>query len=277
MSHPDVSGDQYRSASARTIVCAMRIMWVVGIVTALALTATAEPELTGFVTRGSGELSGRVTDLDNKPIGGIKVHIAGNRGAEQVVTTDRDGNYRSVHFNGDYAYVYVEAQAKIAGQVAVAAKEDGVETVEMRETLAPAIQPKALTPQLVPDYSDVAEDKNTWTRAWLLLEIDATGAVVRVNLIDKPGLDLDQIAIRDAFTLKFEPALDRANRKVPSMMLWTYEWPPYFWEVDHRTAPHRLPKEAEFVKCRGTGPALILRDCSKPTMANAMTHPWLKK
>ncbi|HEX7704150.1 MAG TPA: carboxypeptidase-like regulatory domain-containing protein [Kofleriaceae bacterium] len=251
---------------------------VIAIVIALAASAIADSEVTGFVTSGSGELSGRVTDLDNKPLKGVKVHIAPKHAAEQIVTTDGDGNYRLAHFAGDYAYVYVEAKVKIAGQVVVAAKEGDVETVEMRETLPPAVQPKPLTPTwIVPDYSELAEDKNTWTRAWLLLEVSANGDVTRVNLLDKPGLDLDKIAVRDAFKLKFEPARDRTNHKVPAMVVWTYEWPPYFWMVNYQSVPHQLPNAVGLVPCHPDGRSSVIRDCSKPTMANAMTQPWFTK
>ena len=256
----------------------MRTLFAATLVIALAASAIADNEVTGFVTSGSGELSGRVTDLDNKPLKGVKVHIAPKHAAEQIVTTDADGTYRLAHFAGDYAYVYVEAKVKIAGQVVVAAKDGDVETVEMRETLPPAVQPKPLTPTwIVPDYSNLAEDKNTWARAWLLLEVNVNGDVTRVNLLDKPGLDLDKIAIRDALKLKFEPARDRANKTVPAMVVWTYEWPPYFWMVNYAAKPHQLPNIVGLVPCKPDGRSTVIRNCSKPTMANAMTEPWFTK
>jgi len=154
----------------------MRNLLAATIVIAVATTALADSEVSGFVTSGSGDLSGRVTDLDDKPLKGVVVHIAPKHGTAQTVTTDANGNYKAAHFDAAYAYVYVEAKVKIAGQVVVAAKAADGETVEMHETLPPAVQPKPLSsPWYVPDYSKLAQDKNKWARAWLLVEVNVNG------------------------------------------------------------------------------------------------------
>jgi hypothetical protein len=255
----------------------MRHLLAATIVIALATVALADSEVSGFVTSGAGELSGHVTDFDNKPLEGVVVHIAPKHGAAQTVTTDAKGNYKAVHFAADYAYVYVEAKVKIAGQVVVASKAGDVETVEMHETLPPAVQPKPLSsPLFVPDYSKLAQDKNKWARAWVLVEVNVNGEVTRVNLLDKPGFDLDKIAVREAFKLKFEPARDRANHKVPAMVVWTYEWPPYEWMVE-QMKPHQLPDIVGLVPCKPDGRSSVIRNCAKPTMANALTEPWFTR
>ena len=246
---------------------------------ALALLASlvspaAADEVTGFVTGGTGELTGIATDLDGKPLEGIKVHIVGKSGAEQIVTTDAKGKYRAKV--ATESYVFVEGKVKIGGQVAATVTEGGMEAIEIREQIPPAVQPKSLTPlDTVLDYSDTAADKNTWTRAWLMLHVNDAGKVVRVKLLNKPGLDLDAIAIREAFKVKFEPARDLSNKKIPAMVVWTWEWPAYYWMLDHKRNIHRLPPEVVRVMCRGAGAARVLRDCSKPTIANAVSQAWI--
>jgi hypothetical protein len=257
----------------------MRIALAVALVLAFVTPAAAEAEVTGFITSGTGELAGRVTDLDGKALRGIKVHIVPKGKPEQVVVTDADGKYKAQLTGGEFTYVYVEGKVKIGGQAAVAVKEGEAEAIEIREALPPAVQPKALTsPTRVLEYSDLAQDKNTWTRAWLMLDLSETGKVKRVKLLNKPGFDLDQIAIREAFKLKFEPALDRSKRAIPAMVLWTFEWPAYWWLLDHKRAVNRLPPEVEEVPCRGTGPTRArYRDCSKPDISRAVTEPWIDK
>jgi len=254
----------------------MRIL-ALALLASLASVAAADPEVTGFVTGGTGELTGTATDLDGKPLKGIKVHIVAKGGAKQIVTTDAKGKYRA-KVASEGSYVFVEGKIKLGGQVAAATTEGDTEAIEIREQLPPAVKPKPLTPlDTVLDYSDLAEDKNTWTRAWLMLDVNDAGKVVRVQLLNKPGLDLDPIAIREAFKVKFEPARDRSNKKIPAMVLWTWEWPAYYWMLDHKRNIHRLPPEAMTVTCRGAGAAKVLRDCSKPTIANAVSAPWIDK
>ncbi|MEO8705009.1 MAG: carboxypeptidase-like regulatory domain-containing protein [Kofleriaceae bacterium] len=248
------------------------------VVVVLASTAAADDqEVTGFITTGTGQLSGRVTDLDGKPLRGLTVHLVPKTGSERTVTTDADGKYRAQLSGGEFTYVYVEGKVKIGGQAAVAVKEGDLEAIEIRETLPPAVQPKALTPaSYVPEYSETAEDKNSWTRAWLMLDISATGKVMRVKLLNKPGLDLDTTAIRESFKLKFEPARDRSKRAIPAMVLWTFEWPAYWWMLDHKKHEvARLASDIALVPCRGTQPSRAHRDCSKPDIAKAVSEAWI--
>ena len=103
--------------------------------------------------------------------------------------------------------------------------------------------PKPLTDRaILPEYSEKMTDLDVWARAWLLLDISETGAVTHVKLVNKPGLDLDRIAIRDAFKLRFEPARDRSRRPIRAMLLWTYEWPSYRWMMA-RDLPDTTPRD----------------------------------
>ena len=256
----------------------MRLVAFVLLVAALGVPANADTEVTGFVATGSGELTGVVTDGDNKPLRNIKVHIAPKGAPEQVVTTDEHGRYRATLPKAETTYVFVEKHVKLGGQVATNVVEGDAEAIAIHEALPPAVLPKPKTAiDYVPDYSDTAEDKNTWTRAWLLLYVDDTGKVAHLKLLDKPGLDLDKIAIREGFDVRFEPARDRAGNKIAAMVLWTFEWPAFYWMIDHKRSIHRLPPEVGGVQCRNTAPAKALRDCSKPSIANAVSQPWIDR
>jgi hypothetical protein len=133
-------------------------------------------------------------------------------------------------------------------------------------------------PKLVPAYSDRAIESNTWTRAWLLLDIDSTGSVRRVKFVKKPGLDLETIALKHAFTTHFEPARDATNNPVSSQLVWGIEWPAHGWMVQHVGSAAKLP-DHDLPRCAGTGPLNlgsmlepVYRDCSKPDMAH--TENW---
>ncbi len=233
--------------------------------------------VSGFVTSGGGDLTGSVTDLDGKPLANVTVRIA-TGGKELATKTNAKGAYK-VHLAGaGSAYVYVEDRVKILGQLSTTMTEGEVEAIAIRETLPPAIVPKAKIPlDTVLTYSDVAQDKNRWTRAWLLLDVDATGKVRRVKLLHKPGLDLDAIAVREAFAIPFEPARDRANHAVPALVVWTWEWPAFYWMISNQTHPGRIPPSVANVECLNSGPVRAMRDCTKPPLAKAATLPWIDK
>jgi hypothetical protein len=109
-----------------------------------------------------------------------------------------------------------------------------------------------------------------------MLDIDATGVVQHVKMINRPGYGLDDIAIRDAFKLEFEPARDRANRPVPSMLLWTYEWPSYSWLSKHHKNLTVLPADALEVTCQTEGmPRVLFRDCTQADVRGALDEAWI--
>jgi hypothetical protein len=129
-------------------------------------------------------------------------------------------------------------------------------------------------PSLLPPYSDRAITSNEWTRAWLLLDIDATGTVRRLKFVHKPGLDLEPIAAAHAFATHFSPATDRSGNRVASRLVWGLEWPAYWWMVHHMQNVARLPGNG-LPRCRGTGPLQlgsmvdsVYSDCTTPDMAH---------
>lgn len=255
---------------------------------ALALTIAAgrvaradEVPITGFTTKGTGALSGRVTDEEGHPIGGVVVHVASPSGSRQQVTTDAAGRYRVTIRSGDaYSMVYVRRRARIGGQLSIPRPTASGEVIEMYDTIPPTVMPALRgDPRAIPPYSERAKDKDAWTRAWLMLDIDEHGAVTRVKLMQRPGLDLDEIAIREAFALRFEPARDLADRPVSTLALWTFEWPAYWWLIERgNRSTHRLPEGIEQMPCRGDGGVRRYhRDCTPVDLERGMAERWIAK
>jgi hypothetical protein len=137
--------------------------------------------------------------------------------------------------------------------------------------------------RMAPPYSDEAIDRDVWARAWVLLDIDTRGQVARVKLLNPPGYGLDKIAVDHAFKLRFDPAQDEQGHAVGSMLVWTIEWPSYWWLVDSDQPPNRVPDNADLIPCKGTGPLNLSRlhptqrDCTPPDMHKIETAAWLTR
>ena len=237
----------------------------------LAATPAAADPVSAFVVDGRGELSGHVADRAGHALRDIQVHIVSNRGAERVVTTDRNGNFRAGASEGAATLVYVNGDVRLGGTTATSTAVGDSEVVELGEIAPPSVAAKPLSnPAVIPEYSDEAWKQDVWTRAWLLLDLDATGAVSRVKLLVHPGHGLDAIAVRDALKLKFEPARDRANRPMGTKTLWTYEWPAYSWLTKQHQRRY-MPHDVYDVPC-GKG-----RDCTPVSFAAVFSEPWLTR
>jgi hypothetical protein len=232
----------------------------------------------GFVWDGEDQLEGRVTDRAGRGLPNAPVHVV-SATDERVVPTDRDGNYRVRLPPNTRALVFVYGDVRITStSVSSNAGGDG-ETVDMHELTIPATPPKLRHRARRPAYSDAATDRNEWLRAWLLLDVDETGAVTRVKLLDRPGYDLDDIAVRAAFALELEPARDRTNRPVRTEMLWVIDWPAFWWIVDQGdsvTAP--IPETASNLPCHDPhAPRKVDRSCAPATIANTLSAPWITR
>jgi hypothetical protein len=256
-----------------------RLVWIVLIVLARVAAADDPPSdrVQGFVAPGTGELSGRVTDADGQPLANATVHLVSKHG-ERTITTDAQGRFKTT-IGEPTTLVAVYGNAAVSGSAVSTQRIDGAEAIELRDALPPAKLPKALSdPTVIPEYSAAMMDDNAWTRAWLLLEVNESGVVSRVKLLNPPGHDLDAIAVRDAFKLTFEPARNRADKPVRSQVLWRFEWPAFWWMKDNNHARRRMPREAYKVPCRGTGPThSVYRDCSPANLAAAINAPWLER
>jgi len=157
----------------------------------------------------------------------------------------------------------------------------------------PAVEAKAknYSPRKTPPYSDEAIESDAWTRAWLLLDISPTGSVTRIKYLKRPGYQLDDIAAREVFRLRFEPARDKNGKPQRTWIVWGIEWPSYFWLVDRLGIASGMPPIVGFpperldahVPCRGSGPMNLgsihpaYRDCSMPNLSGRYfaSLPWL--
>ena len=162
------------------------------------------------------------------------------------------------------------------------------EVIEIHDSPPPlpsqlSVKPKPLTdPDILAPYSDEAIERDVWTRAWLLLDIDSAGNVTRVKFLKRPGAGLDSIAMERAFATRFTPARDLANHASRAYVVWKIEWPSWQWMIDRVGVVTRMPRlglwahllrgavTPRAVPCRGSGPLNldsvhpVYRDCSVP-------------
>lgn len=264
-------------------------------------------------------LQGRVTDLLGQPVASARVHVMTGTD-HKVVETDADGYYR-VDLDGDAEISVVIGAGNLHTFRKGTIKDGTIKTLDLEVELAqgeiiriidskpPTVPPKLSKdiPRITPEYSEEAVERDAWARAWLLLDIDETGKVVRVKLLRRPGFDLDEIAVKEAMKLKFEPALDEHGKPMRTQMLWSMEWPSHGWLVEHNGTATRMPIEGYVidplmrgfgglgqpvapptgasplwrVPCAGSGPLNldrrypVYRDCSKPNLERASILPWL--
>ncbi len=91
-------------------------------------------------------------------------------------------------------------------------------------------------------YSKAAIKSNHWARTWMVLEVDTEGVVKRLKFMHRPGYGLDEIAIAQAFKLDFEPSLNEEGQPIKTLVLWSYEWPSYWWLIDHYGVASGMPR-----------------------------------
>jgi hypothetical protein len=196
-----------------------------------------------------------------------------SKSGERTLKTDKHGRFRTEIAEPTMVAVYGGMQ--VQGGSSTTEKVGGDEAIVLREAERPTTLAKPLSdPLAIPDYTDALRDKNVWVRAWLLLEVNETGSVSRVKLLNPPGYDLDAIAIRDAFKLKFEPARNRVDKPMSSMVVWKFEWP---------TAGSLPRNKWSELPCRQRADDKWYamnkpyRDCSRPNMAGVVTTPWIDR
>jgi len=136
----------------------------------------------------------------------------------------------------------------------------------------------------IPAYSDRAIASDKWTRAWMLLDVDETGAVTRTKFLKQPGMDLEPIAVDTSFTRTFAPARDRDGNRVRAYVVYGIEWPGYWWMIQKYGQAVRMPYAAKLPICAGTGPMNLdsrqpsYRDCSVPDLKVIdFTSGWLTR
>lgn len=231
------------------------------ILVAIAAVAHADDDgaVTGYEATGSGELTGRAVGADGKPLRHVEIHVVSKSGGEQIVKTDADGNYKVVLKGAqtETSMIFVRGHrgAHLGGVAAESTQIDGGEAIEIHETDAPAVAAKPVDGVIrILPYSDAAIRDDEWVRAWLTLDLDATGKVRHVKWLRRPGHGLDDIAIREAFEVRFEPARDRAKRVMASQLVWMFEWPSHSWLIRHQNYDlTRMPDDYTKVACQQPG------------------------
>jgi len=131
-----------------------------------------------------------------------------------------------------------------------------------------------------PAYSDAAVLSDSWSVAWMLLDIDDSGTVTRVKFLKYPGHDLEKIAVETALKLSFDPAIGEDGKPMRSYIVWPIEWPSYWWLVMRTGLATGIP-DTSHIPCKGSGPINIgsvhpaYRDCDPPDWSKANTESWL--
>jgi hypothetical protein len=270
---------------------------------------------TSAAALADGALSGRVTDLTDRPVADASVVITGPDGGETRVTTDAAGRYTAtVPGGGSYTVVFASGQARGTARVDIPGDgaavlnsqlETGGEVIELQGHSRPLVyaRPRA-DPLVIPRYSDEAVLSDHWTRAWLLLDIDERGVVMRAKFVKRPGYQLDAIALQHVFGIRFDPARDQYGVPARSYIVWSLEWPSMSWLAPRNRVGRRLDGMTRMVQldpgvtlktrtgirveqlppCQGQAPMNldndhpILRDCSTPDLSKAdASEPWVDR
>lgn len=251
---------------------------------------------TTAVAAPPASINGQLVDTYTQfPIGGAEVFVTGPHGLQSEVTTDAGGHYlAAVDGPGTYYLTFASGTQRIGYKVDVTAsgsthfdaKLDQGEVIEIHDIpkRRPPVMPKPEHRlQLIPQYSDQIIDSDTWVKAWLLLDIDETGGVARAKFLNRPGHDLDQIAIDHALAMKFSPAQDSLGHPMRTLIIFPLEWPSYWWMVQLQgglTVRMPEPERIAHVPCRGDGPLHlgsvhpVYRDCSRPDLSRLEQEGW---
>jgi hypothetical protein len=267
----------------------------------LLLPGAARADDTGAAPRS--QLSGRVLDAtDGDPVAGVLVMIAGTRGLEQTLVTDAAGRYLALVSPGTYRLVFAHGASRTSGRVDVAPGRAAVldgrvdaaagEVIVIEDRIKPPVPPKPtnFVASKAPPYSDRAILSDAWTKAWLLLDLDERGGLVRFKFLRRPGYDLEQIAVSEVRKLRFEPARDGNGKPMRSLLVWSIEWPSAWWLSMFVGTRSAMPKEVGFpprrqdahVPCAGSGPLNLgsihptYKDCSQPDLSKAPAVPWIE-
>ncbi len=243
-------------------------------------------------------LDGRVIDKSGAPLASLTVVIDGG-GGQHVVTTAPDGRFHAVlDGSGTYSVTVASGSEHATDAVTIAKNghasltfeltEGGGEVIVIHDRPKPTYAKSLKDPRVLPPYSDEAVLTNTWSKAWLMLDVDANGAVTRMKFLKRPGHDLDKIAVATAFETKFTPARDGAGNPAPSFIVWPIEWPSYWWLADRFGQVKRMPSDVDgsfgvgLPPCAGKGPwqyspsGDVSRDCSIPDLSRAdAAEKWL--
>jgi hypothetical protein len=243
-------------------------------------------------------LRGRVSDVKHGgPVEGAQVHVFDPHGDERVVISRGDGHYEIDVAPGEHEVVFVFGKSRLPTRVTVEPGQDAVldgkvdstsgEVIEISDPRAPAVMPRATNhvKSRAPPYSDEMIGKDIWTRAWLLLDVQASGEVTQFKFLKRPGHGLDRIAADEAFKLRFEPGRNEQGKPIRVWLIWLIEWPSNAWLTAMHLTRTMMPtaRMIRSVPCRGSGPWRMgsryptYRDCSEPDLSRAPHEPWIPR
>jgi hypothetical protein len=245
------------------------------------------------------QLRGRVLDRSSgAAVEGAVVHVSGPK-TQRTLTTDQDGHYAIIVAPGRYQLTFAYGKHDVVRTIEV----DKDTTLDARIDAGPGeviviegklkqppveAKPTNFEPRRAPPYSSRAVLTDVWTKAHLLLEVDARGNVRRFKWLQRPGSDLDAIARAEVMALKFTPARDAHGTAIDSLVVWSIEWPSAWWLEKMVGTRQGIPAMTGFppkpkwhyVPCKGSGPMNLgsihptYRDCSEPDLTKAKTERW---
>ncbi len=197
-----------------------------------------------------GVLSDSETAL---PVGGADVVFRKKGKVIVKTTTDENGRYQVkvepgfyevvFKFGGSSLFRVFRARgakvARVNGRLRQADGEVIVIRERRRVRKAAATNFNALK---TPPYSDRAIKSNRWARAWLVLDVNPEGLVTRAKFMHKPGEELEKIALDQVFKLEFDPSINEDGVPIRTLVLWSIDWPSYWWLIDHYGTAAGMPR-----------------------------------
>jgi hypothetical protein len=249
-----------------------------------------------------GRIEGTITDLNSHQAVPRITVLVEPPAAKPTISDDR-GRFAFEVPPGAYQVVAVVGNGHVVTTVTVAAGEtataririDGTyayERIDIHEQVSVPAEPIEKYEMKMPKYSDEAMQSDVWGLAWAWLYISATGEVVGMQFLKRPGYGLDDLAVERAFGMRFEPARDAQGHAIASQRLWKMEWPSYDWLTNDgvnfdtpSTGYRRLfwgKRSADRMACRGSGPVNPewyprYRDCTPPDLHALETAPLISR
>ena len=246
-------------------------------------------------------LRGQVADIQNGgAVEGARVLVTDKSSLRGSTVTNKGGFYVVMVPPGDYDVEFVYGKSHVLNHVALTesctATLDGKiditgEVIVVQDQKPPSVPARPLNfrPRRNPPYSDAALEKDAWTRAWMLLDVSVAGEVTQFKFLKRPGYDLEDIAAKEVFDLKFEPARDEHGQPMRIWLVWGLEWPSNGWLMAMQLPRTTRPPVVGFpprlmsdgVPCKGSGPMHLTslyptyRDCSRPDLSRVAKEPWI--
>jgi hypothetical protein len=242
----------------------------------------------GVASAGPSQIIGKLVDNHQRPLEAATVTVG-----DQRVTSTFAGVYRllvpgpgTYKVSIDYADSHVEREVNVDGPLATldaTIAVDSESTIVIHDKRELGVSPERSDDpnwSHQPEYTDEAVLSDRWAKAWLLLDIDDTGHVSRLKLLNDPGMGLGDVAVREGFKMTFHPARDTKDHAMATLIVVPIEWPSYTWLIQRWGTASHFFNRMEYMECRGHGPLMMesidiqYRDCTEADLANAPLKKW---